>query len=312
MARQILVRALSLLGILAVLQLLITVGLELLQGDIATSIAGDSATPEQIQAIEDRLGLDRPVLIRYFESLGGVFTGDFGTSWYTGGDVFEIIVGTLPITLSLAVAGMILAFMIAIPLGTLAAARPGGRLDRFVSGFAASAMSVPQMVVGLLLITVLGLGLGVLPTGGFVSPDKSFPLYLQHLILPAVTLAIPLSAQLVRQVRNSVGEALSHDAIRTANAVGLRGSTVLWKDTTRIASTTVLTVVGLLFAHALEGAIIIETVFAMPGLGTAALTGVLRRDIPVVQGIVILTGIIVVVINLIVDLINAYLNPKLR
>lgn len=285
---------------------------ELLPGDLATVILGEGATPEALQRLREQLGLDRPGVVRYFEWVGGMLTGDFGTSLLSRRPVTEQILMKFPVTFWLVLLGMLVALILAVPVGMVAAIR-----RRHADGFAASALSqvglaIPAFWAGIIGIYLFAVQLRLLPANGYV-PLTSSPLqWLRHLVLPVIALAIVQAAVIARYVRSAIIEVLTEDYYRTARAIGWREFPALIRHGLRNASLSVVTVLGLQFSTLFVGAIVIESVFTMPGLGTMLLQAVSQRDMIVVQGTVMLLVFIVLVINALVDLSYVVLDPRLR
>ncbi len=285
---------------------------ELLPGDLATVILGEGATPEALQRLREQLGLDRPGVVRYFEWVGGMLTGDFGTSLLSRRPVTEQILMKFPVTFWLVLLGMLVALILAVPVGMVAAIR-----RRHADGFAASALSqvglaIPAFWAGIIGIYLFAVQLRLLPANGYV-PLTSSPLqWARHLVLPVIALAIVQAAVIARYVRSAIIEVLTEDYYRTARAIGWRQFPALIRHGLRNASLSVVTVLGLQFSTLFVGAIVIESVFTMPGLGTMLLQAVSQRDMIVVQGTVMLLVFIVLVINALVDLSYVVLDPRLR
>lgn len=312
MLRMVVRRLVSLVPVLLFVLFLAMALVELMRGDIAAVLGGEDAVPEQVAALEERLGLDQSLPQRYVAYLGNAVQGDLGTSWITGREVAESIKNTLPVTISLAVFALAISVTVAVPLGVLAAVRPTRLVNRFFAGSTSLVLAIPEFVVGLFLVTFVALRLGWFPATGYTPWGEDKSQWFMHLVLPAVTLALPLSAQLSRQVRAAMISALAQDSIRTARASGLTERTVVLVDAARLAAMPVVTVIGLQFARAVGGAVIIEQVFAMPGYGSLAVAAVIKRDVPVVQGVVLVSAVMVLITNTMVDLVYGYLNPKLR
>ncbi|MFI6291554.1 ABC transporter permease [Nonomuraea sp. NPDC050790] len=289
---------------------IITFALSLLvPGDPAVHIAGEHATREEIAAVRDRLGLDQPVAVRYVSWAAAALSGDLGTSLYNSQPVTEILAERLPVTLSLALAAMAVAVLISIPLGTLAALRPGGRLDRVISSGTALAVATPSFWLGLLLILALAITYPVFPATGYRPIGDGFGVFAAHLALPALTLGLAAAVEPTRQLRAALADVLESDYVRTARAKGLLGGAVLRRHALRNAAVPYVTVIGLETGQLLGGAVVVETVFGLPGLGTLAESTVTRQDLPVLQGIVIASTLVVVAANLAVDLAYRRLTP---
>ena len=309
-------RMLAVLPVLFVVSLVVFLILRLAPGDPAAVIAGNSATNEDIAKIQVQLGLDRSIPVQYGIWMGNVFQGDLGFSYYLNKPVTELIAQRVEPTLSLAFGTVILAILIAVPLGTLAAWRMGGWLDRLLSGFSVAGFSVPVFVIGYLLIYLFAIRLEWLPVQGYKSlsgPSAAGPwAWMRQLILPWMTLAMIYVALIARVTRASVSEALTEDYIRTARAKGISESAVLLRHALANAAVPIVTVVGIGIALLIGGVVVTETVYAIPGLGSLTVDAVLNRDFPVIQGLVLLFSVSYVLINLLVDLSYLVLDPRIR
>jgi peptide/nickel transport system permease protein len=309
-------RILAVLPVLFVVSLVVFLILRLAPGDPAAVIAGNSATNEDIAKIQVQLGLDRSIPVQYGIWMGNVFQGDLGFSYYLNKPVTELIAQRVEPTLSLAFGTVILAILIAVPLGTLAAWRMGGWLDRLLSGFSVAGFSVPVFVIGYLLIYLFAIRLEWLPVQGYKSlsgPSAAGPwAWMRQLILPWMTLAMIYVALIARVTRASVSEALTEDYIRTARAKGISESAVLLRHALANAAVPIVTVVGIGIALLIGGVVVTETVYAIPGLGSLTVDAVLSRDFPVIQGLVLLFSVSYVLINLLVDLSYLVLDPRIR
>jgi peptide/nickel transport system permease protein len=309
-------RIVAVLPVLFVVSLVVFLILRLAPGDPAAVIAGNSATNEDIAKIQVQLGLDRPIPVQYGIWMGNVFQGDLGFSYYLNKPVTELIAQRVEPTLSLAFGTVILAILIAVPLGTLAAWRMGGWLDRLLSGFSVAGFSVPVFVIGYLLIYLFAIRLEWLPVQGYKSlsgPSAAGPwAWMRQLILPWMTLAMIYVALIARVTRASVSEALTEDYIRTARAKGITESAVLLRHALANAAVPIVTVVGIGIALLIGGVVVTETVYAIPGLGSLTVDAVLNRDFPVIQGLVLLVSVSYVLINLLVDLSYLVLDPRIR
>lgn len=286
--------------------------LNLLPGDLAGVMLGPNATPEAVAAVRERLGLDRPLPVRYLDWVGGLLSGQLGESALTGQRIAPIIADKLGVTLSLVVLGMFFAVAIALPLGIHSALRRNHTDGVVVSGFSQFGMAVPVFVVGIALSLLVGVRLRWLPANGYVSASDSITAWLSHLLLPAITLGLVQGTVLVRYVRSAFIDVLNQDYFRTARAIGWRRWPALMRHGLRNAALQIVTIVGLQFATLFVGAIVVETVFVLPGLGSYLLQMVSTRDIPVVQSIVMVLVTLVLLINLLVDLSYAIIDPRLR
>ena len=283
-----------------------------LPGNVAQVVLGVQATPEAVARLEQEFGLDRPWTVRYAEWLAGLFRLDLGRSYLTGEPVLDQVLPRLGVTASLVGLAMVLALLVAVPLGMWAAVR-----RRHVDGFIASAISqvglaVPSFWLGILATLVFAVRLGWLPANGYAPLSAGFGPWAAHLVLPVVSLAVVQASVLGRYVRSATIEILHEDYYRTARAGGWRTVPALMRHGLRNMSLSVVTVVGLQLATLLAGAIVIESVFALPGLGRLLLNAVAQRDLMVVQGVVLLLVVAVLVINALVDMTYGLLDPRLR
>lgn len=298
---------------LALLAAIIFTLTQLLPGDAATVILAENATPEALAALRERLGLDRPVWLQFASWIGGAATGDFGVSATLNQPVGALMGGPFLASLALTVATLAAAAAIAIPLGTWAAVRRGGGADAAILAASYVGISVPDFVVGPLLI--LGLAtppLQLFPSSGHVPFAEAPGGWLAHAVLPVATLTILLVAHLVRQTRSGIGEVLASDYVRTARLKGLPERQVLWRHALPNGLTTTIAVLALDIGFLMGSIVIVEEVFAYPGLGRLVIYAVANRDIPLVQGTTLVIGAIYVVANVVADLAHAWLNPRLR
>jgi peptide/nickel transport system permease protein len=284
--------------------------IRLLPGDPAQAIAGDTATPEQIEAIRTNLGLDRSIVVQYGLWIGRAIRGDFGQSFVNGITVSELIGQRLPATLQLAVAGLILALVFGVATGVAAGLRSNGVVDRIVSALNVVALGVPSFSLGLILLIVFGLKLHWMPLSGYESLLEDPGSALRHLTLPAVTLGFLLMPPISLLVRDGILAQLDQDHVRTATAMGLPRATIIRANLLRNAFIPVLTMLGLITGNLLSGAVVVEVVFSWPGLGSLALGAVLGSDFPTVQAIVLLAVMAFVLVNLLTDLLHAKLDPR--
>lgn len=305
MLRFILTRLFSLIPILLGTALVVFFMVHFTPGDPARAILG--ATPVSAEAYERlraELGLDEPLLVQLGSFIGGLFKGDLGTSYFTKRPVVQEIASRMPITVSLMALSMLIAVSIGIPAGIIAAANYGRSIDYVVMAAATFGVSMPNFWVGLMLILLVGVNLGWLPVAGVGG--------IEYFILPAFALGTSAAAVLARLTRSSMLQALGADYIRTARAKGLKNSRVVLRHALRNAFIPVLTVIGLQVGAMLTGAIVVETVFALPGLGRLLVQGVSGRDYPLVQGIALLAATIYVLVNFLVDLTYGLVNPRIR
>jgi len=309
-------RLLAVLPVLLVVSLLVFFMLRLAPGDPAAVIAGNNATSEDIANIRAHMGLDKPIAVQYVLWLGQVLQGDLGYSYYLSKPVTALVAQRVEPTLALALGTVLLAVCIAVPLGSLAAWRMGGWLDRGLSAFSVAGFSVPVFVIAYLLIYVFAMQLQWLPVQGYkpISGPQSQGTWawMRQLILPWLTLSTVYVALIARITRASVSEALQEDFIRTARAKGLAERTVLVRHALANAAVPIVTVVGIGVALLIGGVVVTETVFAIPGLGSLTVDAVLNRDFPVIQGLVLLFSLSYVLINLLVDTSYVWLDPRIR
>jgi peptide/nickel transport system permease protein len=286
--------------------------LRLTPGDPAAILAGDAATSEQIAAIRSSLGLDRPLPVQFAIWMGKLLSGDLGQSYYFRIDVATLIAQRLEPTFALATLTILVAVLVSIPLGVLAAWRFGGWLDRALMGFSVMGFSVPVFVLAYLLIWALSLKLEWLPVQGYVRFSENFFLFLKHLILPSITLSVIYIALIARVTRASVLEALGEDYIRTARAKGLPELRVLVRHALANAAVPIATVIGIGVAILIGGVVVTESVYAIPGLGRLTVDAVLARDFPTIQGVILFFSFVYVAVNLLIDLSYVFLDPRIR
>jgi peptide/nickel transport system permease protein len=283
-----------------------------LSGDPAAIIAGDSATTQQVAEIRVKLGLERPIVQQFAIWVGRTVRGDFGESFFFKKQVAELIRERLEPTAALAVCTLILAVLIAVPLGVLAAAKRGTWIDRGVMGFSVLGFSVPVFVIGYALIYLFAIELAWLPVQGYQHLAEGFWGFLERLILPSVTLAVIYVALIARITRTSVLEVMGTDHVRTARAKGLGEGAVLLRHVLRNAAVPIVTVIGLGVALLIGGVVVTESVYGIPGLGRLTVDAVLARDYPTVQAVILLFSVTYVLINLLVDLTYTFLDPRIR
>lgn len=298
--RRVLLAVFVLWGVVTVVFIIV----RLVPADPALLIAGMDATPEQLAELRKRMGLDQPLIVQYFAYLAGAVTGDFGNSYTQGVPVMTLVGQALPNTAVLAVLACLLAVIVSFPLGLLAALRVNRPTDRIVTTASLLTQSLPGFWVGVVLMLVFSQMLKLLPSTGFNSPAA--------LVLPVVTVALPFIAILTRMTRSGLLEVVGEGYITTARAKGLSERVVIFTHATRNALIPVVTLVGLEFGTLLGGAVITETVFSFPGIGKLLVGSILTRDYALVQACVMLIAAAFVVVNLVVDLVYGYLDPRVR
>ncbi len=286
--------------------------LYLAPGDPAAVIAGDQATPQDVERIRASLGLDRPFLIRFTEWLWRILQGDLGVSIFTNLPVTHMIAQRIEPTTSLMLITITLAILIAVPMGVMAAWKAGSWIDRAVMAFAVFGFSVPVFVTGYLLAYVFALELDWLPVQGYTPLSEGFWPFLENLILPSIALGSIYIALIARITRATMLEVLAQDYIRTAKAKGLGSRGILFLHALKNAAVPISTVIGIGIALLIGGAVVTESVFAIPGLGRLTVDAILRRDYPVIQGVVLLFSFIYVLVNLGIDLLYTVFDPRIR
>ena len=305
-------RILSTLPVMGIVALFVFSLLYIAPGDPAAVIAGDQASPEDIEKIRIGLGLDRPFLVRFGEWSWSILQADLGTSMFTGLPVTKLIAQRLEPTLSLMVVTLILAVTIAVPMGVIAAWKAGTWIDRALMAFAVFGFSVPVFVVGYLLAYVFALQLDWFPVQGYTPIARGFWPWLENLVLPAVALGCVYIALIARITRASMLEVLQQDFIRTARAKGVGQTRILFVHALKNAAVPIVTVIGIGVALLIGGAVVTETVFAIPGIGRLTVDAILRRDYPVIQGVVLMFSFLYVLVNLLIDLLYTVLDPRIR
>lgn len=312
MLTYILRRLLSLAITMLIATLVIFAALELVPGDPAQMMLGVNATPESLAALRDQMGLDRPAPLRYLAWLGGMVTGDFGTSFTYSVPVSGLIAERLALSLPLAFLALFLSTLIALPVGLIAAARRGRPTDTTLMTASQIGIAIPNFWFALLLVYVFAVSLRWVPAGGFPGWSAGFWPALASLGLPAIALALPQSAILARVARSALIETLGEDYIRTARAKGLPGAVVIRRHALKNAMIPVLTILGLQFAFLLAGTIIIENVFYLPGLGRLIFQAITQRDLIVVEGVVVLLVATIITVNFLIDIAYGAIDPRLR
>ena len=286
--------------------------LHIAPGDPAVLMAGEEATPEDVEEMRVALGFDKPFIVQFGRWAGRLLKGDLGTSIFSQHSIASLMKPRLQPTLSLAFLAITLSIAIGVPIGVLAAWKVGTLIDRGVMLFAVLGFSIPVFWLGFLFIWAFAVQIHLFPAVGFVPiTDGVFP-FLRSLTLPALSNAIPFSALVARMTRSTMVEVMKEDYIRTARAKGLSEAVVNIRHGLRNASIPIITVVGLVFAALVGGAVVTETVFAIPGLGRLLVDGVVRRDFPIVQAMLMVVAVAYVFVNLLVDITYAYLDPRIR
>src|ERR1700754_3054862 len=305
-------RLLYLVPVLIAVSLLTFLIASLLPGDLAYVILGDQATPEKVAARRADMGLDQPIWWRFLSWLGNVLQGDFGRSFRTGQTVLQAVSERLPISLELMVLAQILALAIGVPLAIICAARSGGPFDRFMTGTAFGMLSVPTFLSAILLIYLFAVELHWLPATGYI-PFVGDPLgHLRFMVLPAMTLALAEWPGIMRILRSDMIATLQEDYIAMARAKGLKASRILFVHALKPSSLTLITITGINIGRLIGGALIVATIFALPGIGRLLVGAIYTRDLIILQGVVLLVAAGFVIMNFIVDLLYAVLDPRIR
>ena len=305
-------RIIATIPVMAVVGIFVFLLLHLTPGDPAAIIAGDYASPEDIKRIRAKLGLDRPIYIQFGTWVWQLMQGDLGISIFSDLPVSHLIAQRIEPTLALSVATIIMAVLFAVPLGVLAAWRAGTLIDRLSMVIAVFGFSVPVFVIGYLLMYVFAIELKWFPVQGYVSYRDGFIPFLRSITLPSVALALLYSALIARITRASVLEVLTEDYIRTARAKGLASSVVLMRHALKNAAVPIVTIIGIGIALLIGGVVVTESVFNIPGLGRLTVDSILRRDYPIIQGVILLFAGVYVFINLLVDIAYTFLDPRIR
>ncbi|WNM23772.1 ABC transporter permease [Demequina capsici] len=298
-------------GLIATLATLTFFLLQFGSTDTARRIAGQAATEDAVNVVKERLGLDQPVLVRFWDWVTAAVHGDFGKSWFSGQDVVEAVTTRMQVTVTLAVGSVVLTALIAVVLGALAATRRGW-LDRAVQVLSVIGQAIPGFLVALVLVLIFAIRLDWFPATGYTKPSDDVGQWLLSIALPITALTIGSIGGVAQQVRGSMLDAFERDYVRTLRSRGLPHRTVVYKHVLRNAAGPALSILGLQFVILLGGAVIVEQLFSIPGIGPAALSATSQGDIPVVMGIVVLTGLIVILVNTLVDVAQAWVNPKVR
>ena len=296
-----------LLGLISVLLGVITIVfliIHLVPGDPARIMLGESALPSDVEALRESLGLNRPLIVQYFDFFAKLFQGDLGRSFNTGQPVLNAIIERFPATLILTAASMFFAVIIAVPIGIITAAKRNTVVDNLGMIFSLIGVSMPAFWLGPILILIFSVKLGILPVSGSGS--------IKHLVLPSFSLGFALAAIISRMTRASMIEVLNQDYIRTARAIGVSEKIILLKHALRNAIIPVVTIVGLQFGALLGGVIIIEIIFSWPGIGQLLIPAIMRRDYPLVQGCILFIAVVYIFVNLIVDIVYAYIDPRIK
>jgi peptide/nickel transport system permease protein len=305
-------RLLYLVPVLLAVSLLTFLIASLLPGDLAYVILGDQATPEKVEALRHDMGLDQPIWWRYASWLGHVLQGDFGRSFRTGQTVLQVISERLPVSLELMLLSEVVGLAIGVPVAIACAVKSGGPLDRFMSGSAFGMLSVPTFLSAILLIYLFAVELRWLPATGYVPFGEDMIGNLRFFVLPALTLALAEWPGIMRVLRSDMIATLQEDYIALAKAKGLKASRILFVHALKPSSLTLVTVTGINIGRLIGGALIVETIFALPGIGRLLVSALYTRDLIILQGVVLFVAGGFVLMNFIVDMLYAVLDPRIR
>ncbi len=305
-------RVLALVPVLLVVAVVVFLLIHVTPGDPARVLLGQDATPEQVQNLRHEMGLDRPLGVQFILWLGRAFHGDLGVSLFQRIPVTADIIQHAGPTVTLSLMAITVSLLIGIPAGVVSAVFRNSWLDQGSLALAMLGAAVPSFWLGLSLIVVFAVNLGWLPSSGYRAPAEGFGLSLHYLVLPALALGLPNSSLIIRFTRSSLLDVIGNDYIRTARAKGVSERGVIFHHAFRNALVPILTVVGLTFAALMGGAVVTETVFSLPGVGQLVVSSVLRRDYPVIQGVILMVATVYVIINLVVDLLYFLVDPRVK
>jgi peptide/nickel transport system permease protein len=305
-------RLISALGVIVLVSILVFIIIRLIPGDPITILLGENLSQDARDRLVEKWGLDAPIFMQYLRWAGNMATGDFGVSIRTQDNVALLMLDRLPATLSLAVAALTIAVVIGIPAGVIAAYRANSIFDGMAMLTALLGLCIPSFWLSLLLILLFSIKLDWLPVSGYVSPADSVSGWAQHLILPSLALGAGLAASISRMTRSAMLDALNQDYVRTARAKGLTERVTLFAHALKNAMLPIITVIGLQLGFLLGGAIVVEEVFSLPGIGRLLIFGISNRDYPLIQGVVMIFAVSFVLINLLVDLMYSVLDPRIR
>jgi peptide/nickel transport system permease protein len=305
-------RVLAAIPVMGVVALVVFLLLRLTPGDPAAVLAGDNATPAQLERIRTSLGLNEPLYVQFVTWINQLLHGDLGVSLISNVPVLKMVSQRIEPSISIALATIILSVVVAVPLGVIAAWKQGTWIDRFVMGLSVLGFSVPVFVIGYVLIQLFAIDHRWLPVQGFRSITAGFGPFLERLVLPTVSLSFIYIALIARMTRASMLDVLGEDYVRTARAKGIGEIAVLFRHALRNAAVPVITVIGTGFALLISGVVVTESVFNIPGIGRLTVDAVLARDYPVIQAMILLTSLLYVTINLLIDVAYTLLDPRIR
>lgn len=305
-------RILATIPVMLIVAVLVFVLLQVAPGDPADLLSNENTPEDQVEKIRARMGLDRPIPVQLFFWLRNLLQGDLGNSVFSNKPVTGLLAQRAIPTISLAVLIEIVAIGLGVPLGTIAAWKQGSLFDRAIMVFASLSFAVPGFFLGFIVIWLFALKFPILPAGGYVPPSEDLFTFFKHLVLPSIAAGLIVMALITRMTRSSVLEVLREDYVRTARAKGLSENAVLIRHALKNAALPIITVIGLGLAGLLSGVVVIEQVFAIPGFGRLMVDGIVKRDYPIIQGAILVTAAIFVLVNLIIDASYALFDPKIR
>lgn len=312
MKSYILKRLLSMIPVLLIVAVIVFMIIHLIPGDPASVMLGEEATPQEVQALRDELGLNLPIYEQFIQWFAGIFQGDFGNSIYMNMPVLEAFLGHIGPTLSLALLAQSISIIIAIPIGVIAAKRRGTYVDQMFMTIAMLGLSLPSFLLALLLMLLFGVNLNWLPVAGYAPVSSGLWNHLQYMILPAISLGAIQAAVISRMSRSSMIDILSMNYIKTAKAKGVKDRVVIYKHALRNAFIPILTILGETFGSLITGAVVTETVFNLPGIGQLVINAIVRRDYAVIQGTILIIALAYLLLNLLIDLLYGLVDPRVR
>lgn len=311
MAYMILKKVLSIIPLLLLVSVILFVLINLLPGDAAMGMVTEGASEDYVNRVRAEMGLDKPPVTRYFDWLIGIFRGDLGKSLISNQLVSVKIAQRLPVTLEITFVAMVISILIAVPLGILSAVRRGSIFDTIGSFVSMLGIAMPPFWLGMLLVLLFSVTLNALPASGFVSFAQDPLQNLRCVIMPAASIGVAFAATVMRQTRSALLEVMQQDYVTTAYAKGLKGRVVIWKHALRNALIPVVTVITMQIGRLIGGAVVTETVFALPGIGREIVDAILSRDYPVVMGTILVVAALVVVTNTLVDVLYILIDPRI-
>jgi len=306
-------RLLSVVPLVLIISVIVFSLTLVIPGDTARTLAGGlHASQQQVNAVRQQLGLNKPVLVQYWRWLTHALHGNLGLSLYDKSSVSNAIVHRFPITLSMALGALFVIVLLGVPAGLAAGTHPGGIVDRLVTLGTSAAIAIPDFWLGIMLVIIFAVKAHVLPSIGYVSLTTSPLQWARHLLMAWLALGIGGAAPLARQLRGSMIDVLDQDYIRTAGAKGLPRRSIVFKHALKNAAIAPVTILGIQFAYLLGGTVILEGIFSIPGLGNYFFNGLENKDLPVIQGVMLVIALTFILLNLLVDVLYAYINPKVR